>query len=448
MKKALPFILLGAAALLFCGGVSALAANVIGGQQATVDLSKWKAPYELVDAKKLDPAIAVGMLAGATEANTVDGALAAGDWEGALALVAYDPDMSDVDRIGTLLLLGSRYAASKQTEKAAWVYHYAVTLAMISPQPSDLVRVQTFLEAAQGLHALRLDAVARQAVDQADLVTNYSYSLPRDTRADLFQQIARGYASLGVTNLAQQARQQGADAASLNAEDAISDVRAPFRLQSPAPRELPELKQKLEERVEAARELYDSLSLNPPQSNADLPQDLISALGDKLYEEDGLRVDFYSQQLADATDAAAQLGILRDKIRWLALKLRIGRGGYGLSLVPEWESETDQIAQDLNDAYTDFFQINEQQASGLEKVEEADRSTEDILRSALLAGRWGFYSQYDETDLRARLGDLAGALRDEQVPSLRLDSFLRGNQVYYLLVPDELVGQGEKALPR
>lgn len=159
-------------------------------------------------------------------------------------------------------------------------------------------------------------------------------------------------------------------------------------------------------------------------------------------------MDYYSQQSGEAADAAAQLGILRDKIRWLALKLRVARGGYGLSLVPEWESAEQQIAQDLNDAYVDYFQINEQQAKGLEKTEEADRSTEDTLRAALVAGRWGLYPQYDETDLRARLGEVAQALRDEQVPSLRLDGLTRAGRIIYLLVPDELYGQGEKALPR
>ena len=46
------------------------------------------------------------------------------------------------------------------------------------------------------------------------------------------------------------------------------------------------------------------------------------------------------------------------------------------------------------------------------------------------------------------LDDVSKRLRDEQVPALRLDSFMRGNTVYYLLVPDELYGLGEKTLPR
>jgi hypothetical protein len=102
----------------------------------------------------------------------------------------------------------------------------------------------------------------------------------------------------------------------------------------------------------------------------------------------------------------------------------------------------------LNDAYDEYFAITQQQASGLEKTDESNRGSEDVLRSAIVAGRWGFYPQYDEEDLRTQLDVVSQALRDEQVPSLRLDSFTRGGQVVYLLVPDELYRLGERALPR
>jgi hypothetical protein len=139
---------------------------------------------------------------------------------------------------------------------------------------------------------------------------------------------------------------------------------------------------------------------------------------------------------------------LRDKIQWLALKLRIARQGFGISLVPEWEAKLNDIAQELNDAYDDYFAITEQQAGGLAKTDEANRSTEDTLREAIVAGRSGLYPQYNEADSRSKLDAVAQALRDARIATLRLDSFTRGSQVVYLLVPDELYGLGERALPR
>ena len=448
LKKALPFILLGAAALLFCFGVGALALNFWGPRSAAVDTSKWVTPQEQVEAKKINPAVALGILAGTTDTGSVDDLLAAGDFDGAFAQIAYSTEFSDANRVGTLLLLGDRYAAGKQTAKAVWMYQYAVFLATVSPLPSDLSRVQTLLEASQGLKGLGMEANARAALDQAYLIVQNSFALPRDTRADLYEQISRAYRTFNATKLADQARSQAAESATLTEEDAINLSRRPFRIQPTNPPEDAKVTESMEARTNAARELLDALNLNPPQTPADMPEDLIRALGDALYQEDGLRADYYVTQYDQAADASAQLGVLREKLRWLSLKYRVARLGFGLSLVHDWETEADNIKQDLNDTYAEYLAITEQQASNLENAGEASRSTEDVLRSALVAGRWGLYSDYDETDLRAKLDEVSQALRDEQVASLRLDSFTRGNEIVYLLVPDDLYGLGERALPR
>lgn len=448
MRKALPWILLGGAALLFCLGVAALALNFLGPRSAAVDTTKWIAPQDQVDTKKINPAVALALLAGTSDAASVDDSLAAGDFEGAFAQIAYGSEFSDADRAGTLLLLGNRYGAAKQTAKAVWMYEYAVFLAKVSPLPSDLIRIQTLLEAAQGLKTQSMDDEARGALDQAYLITEYSFALPRNTRADLLEQIARLYQLFGAPTQAAEARQKSLDTAALTNEDAVNTTRRPFRIPVTEPTENPELVARLKERVAAARELLDALNLNPPKTAADMPEELIRVLGDKLYAEDGLRTDYYASQYDQAADASAQLGILRDRLRWLALKYRIARLGFGMSIVPEWESDTDAIRKELNDAYAEYVAITQQQASGLEKTGEANRSLEDVLRSAIVAGRWGVYPQYDEADLRSQLDTVSQSLRDDQVPSLRLDSFTRGKQVIYLLVPDELYGTGERALPR
>lgn len=448
LKKALPFILLGAAALLFCFGVGALALNFWGPRPAAVDTSKWLIPQDQIETKKINPAVALGILAGTSDVSSVDDSLAAGDFEGAFAQLAYSTEFSDANRVGTLLLLGNRYAAGKQTAKAVWMYQYAVFLTIASPLPSDLTRVQTLLEASQGLKGLGMEANARAALDQAYLMTQYSFSLQRDTRADLLEQISRAYRTFNATKLADEARSLAAETATLTNEDAVNISRRPFRISVTVPPENEELKAKMDARVSAARELVDALNLNPPKTAAEMPEDLIRALGDALYEEDAIRADFYISQYDQAVDASSQLGVLREKLRWLSLKYRTARLGFGIELVPEWRQEADTIRTELNDTYAEYFAITEQQASSLEKSDAASRSTEDVLRNALLAGRWGLYPQYDEADLRARLDEVSQVLRDEQVPSLRLDSFLRGTAIVYLLVPDELYGTGERALPR
>jgi hypothetical protein len=73
---------------------------------------------------------------------------------------------------------------------------------------------------------------------------------------------------------------------------------------------------------------------------------------------------------------------------------------------------------------------------------------EDVLRQELLAARWGWYSGALEKDLRAALGDVTQELRDASVPALRLDALTRDGKTVDLLVPDELYGQNDQALPR
>jgi hypothetical protein len=447
VKKALPLVLLGAALLLFCVGLAALGANFVIARGDKVDLTLWKPPLDQVEVKRLTAANSLEVLADVNDAQAIDDALQQGDWESAFAGIAYSPGLTDANRIGTLLLLGSRYAMAKQTSKAAWCYQYATMLAQISPQPSDLVRIQTLLEVAQGLHGLQLDVASRAALDQAYLIAEYSTTLPRDARARLLAQIAELYKTSGAANLATQAQQKSDEAASLQGEKQIGEAHPPFRILTGNLPPDQELADKTKARVTAAKELIDALNLHPPKSDKELPQDLIQTLGAKLNDEDGTRQAYYDAQLKSATDPALQAALLRDKISWLALKLRVARGAFGLSLVAAWEPDATKIATELSDTFDEFYKLTEQQATATNKTVDADRQLEDVLRAELVSGRWGLYT-YDENDLRSRLGDVSNKLRDDQVPTLRLDSFQRANLTYYLLVPDELYGQGEKALPR
>lgn len=447
MKKALPLVLLVGAALLFCVGLAATAARFYFARGESVDLSQWKAPLDQVDVKRMTAANSLEALAGVDDTQAIDDALQQGDWESAFAGLAYSPDLPDTTRAGTLLLLGSRYAAAKQTAKAAWAYQYAATLATMSPEPSELLRVQTLLEAARGLRSLGMPSAGRMALDQAYLITEYSYTIPPDTRARLFEQAATVYQASGVANLARQARGKSQEASTPASEEAVATARRPYLL---VPSDLPvdqALQDKTKARETAAKELIDQLNLKPPKSDQDLPQDLIRNLGDRLYEEDGLRSDYDTAQYKAAADAPAQVAVLRHRIHWLALKLRVARGGFGLSIVPEWEPEAKNIAGELSDAFDELFKLSEQQAGIAEQAADADHRVEDVLRAELVAGRMGLYA-YDENDLRSRLDEISLRLRDEQVPALRLEGYQKGTTTLYLLVPDELYGQGEKALPQ
>ena len=71
------------------------------------------------------------------------------------------------------------------------------------------------------------------------------------------------------------------------------------------------------------------------------------ALGALLLQEERIRSDYYSRMAAQSPTPQQQLWLQLDRRAWLALKTRIGMGGFGLSLVPEWELAVNALQQDL-----------------------------------------------------------------------------------------------------
>ena len=72
-----------------------------------------------------------------------------------------------------------------------------------------------------------------------------------------------------------------------------------------------------------------------------------AALTAALLREDQARGLEYARLAAQPPTQPQQLWLLLDQRAWLALKLRIGLGGFGLSLAPEWESTTDGLKREL-----------------------------------------------------------------------------------------------------
>ena len=85
--------------------------------------------------------------------------------------------------------------------------------------------------------------------------------------------------------------------------------------------------------------------------------------------------------------------------------------------------------------------------NALANPQDVNQATEDVLKQQLIAVRWG-WSQRMESDLLASLSDVTIKLRDGLVPALRLDNVAKSGKTMYLLVPDELYGQGVKMLPQ
>jgi hypothetical protein len=139
---------------------------------------------------------------------------------------------------------------------------------------------------------------------------------------------------------------------------------------------------------------------------------------------------------------------MQDRVNWLALKYRVARGAFGKSLVADWTRDPAAIADAWGDAGADLFGISEQQAAAVAKPQNPNQATEDIVRQELIASRWGWYNRVTEPDLIGKLGEVTQQLMNAATPTLRLDTLTRSGKTMFLLVPDDLYGQGAKALPK
>ena len=445
MPRLLALLFFVSAGVLLIAGIAAFTGAYVRSSDMP-DGFVWQPLAVQVSSRSLDPATALIVLTEIPVEDVLDRTFESGDLESAFALIAYDPRLADAARIGALLQLGSQYSAAKNLHRAAWCYQSAALLAIVSPILSDFSRSETLLTASMGLRAADAKEAARRVLDEAYLIAVYSPSLRRQQRASRLNQIANAYASLNLSGIADQARNKAQEAAS--APDPQPPViRAPF---IPIPGSLPSsssLAQIKHRRAIAASELLDDVAADKPKSPADWPQDSVGQLRYALLNEDDARTEYYSQQFPAARDSFVQIAILNDKVDWLALKYRVARGGFGANLVPEWTKNANTIADDLSDAWNDLFAVFQKQTNALSNPQDVNQAREDILRQELIGVRWG-WSQQLETDLKSALADVTTKLHDGSVPTLRLDSATRNNRTLYLLVPDELYGQGARVFPQ
>jgi hypothetical protein len=448
LKRVIPLLFILIGCTLLTGGAGLLGTALLYHPADVPGAFDWKAPLEQVDNTELSPATVLLPLTGMDTGAALNVALDNANLENAFALVAFETNLDSPTRIGVLLQLASRYATAKQTRKAAACFQAAALLATLTPALADPAREDTYLQASSGLRALGATEAARLLIDQAYIVAEHSNALRREARARRLNQVGDAYAELGANALAAQAHSKADDALTEPAISAPVQVRQPF---NPTLGQLPaseEINRYTQTRTAAAQQLADDLTNNPPKTSSRWPQDSVSQLRDALVDEDGARQSYYDQQIAIAKDPAVQAALWRDRANWLMLKYRAARGAFGIDLVPDWTKDAHTISADLADALDQLYLLQEAQAVTLPKPQDVLQATEDVVRRELIASRWGWLNSASEPDLRDKLSQVTKQSRDAQTTDLLLDTLTRSNRSIYFLLPDELYGMNEQALPK
>lgn len=389
-------------------------------------------PMAAVNPATVDPALAVAQLGGLASEDVIDQAVSQARPGTAMTTILFSPQLGARELGGDLLLLGTSFAERGDVPRAVLAYQMAADLATLSPDLSDTTRADIFLQAGNGLIGLDQPVQAKIYLDQARLVATESNYLQAAYRSAVLSRLSESYRSLGLRGEAREALELSAAPASLSAlpEQPLVLPRSEALL-------LPmEIQDAEAERWRAAQAVVEDLVLRGGE--ADLAD--LEALRQALLQEDGLKSAFFADRLATTPQLSTQADILQAQIAWLSLKYRVAIGGFGLSLVPEWEAEQDAIRAALRAGYDERFRIYSDIIVALPDVNDIDRATEESLRRQTLAGVLGRYPDFVAEEWRALLLQATGRLIETQPNTqLRVSYLDVDSQSYYVLISDREV---------
>jgi hypothetical protein len=365
----------------------------------------WYNPLDFVKADAIAPDLAVLPLAGEADDRVIRAALDAGETETAYAGLAYSLLSPDNVRSGHWLLLAGD-DRERDPVRSAVGYQAALDQVALAPTLSDAARADVSLQVARGYAALKQDKVARLALAQAESIARYSLTLLPAQRHALLEQVASAHESLGDASTAAAVRRE-LDVASAGPGITLAQ-RAPIL---PRLRGEVVLPSDIVSALVARQGAAATMAARWLSANSDVRAELSGQLGEALLKEDGARSAFYAA--AGDLSLANRLALLHDKIAWLTIKYRVANRAYGISLVPTWELQTQEIKTELTDAYVELINGYGQLLDTLPPAEAAPARVE-LLRQAVLWGRLGLFPDYPEATLSTQLGEASTQLWTRQ----------------------------------
>ena len=435
-RRVLIVILLAAAFLLLLVAIVAVALFFVL-RQPPAEVAAWQDPVAGLAADEIDPSLALYPLAGAAELETVDAGLDSGDLETAYATLLFGLGPTDAQRIGRLVILGREQAEAERPQRAALVYQQIFDLAVLSPRLTDAARSDALLASGKGWARIEEEASALRAFDQAYVVAVGSPYLQMAQRQEILTHLSAAYQALGEEGRAR------------SCQDRVLELGQEVQKPSAAPPPLPELPERgeavssaevgqLEQaRREAALALIESFApgeMPPPEP--------VQALAQALQAEDAAKLELYRQELAATSQPSRRIAVLWAMIRWLTLKYKVALGGFGLSLVPEWEAQEAEIQSTLGVAYEELFFAYEDLVTALPEAALIDPGSYLVRRQVNLAGRLGQYPNYPvqqmAEDLQAAAMALIAAGAGEE---LYVDALAEDSGLYFYLNLAERYGQ-------
>jgi tetratricopeptide (TPR) repeat protein len=401
----LVWILLGLALFLIAVAVVSGAVFLVL-RRSRVETTEWQDPIVAVAPGEIAADLALYPLAGASELETVDAAIANGDLETAYATLVFSQGISDMRRVGRLILLAGRFIDAGRGERAALSYQQIWDVAVLSSRLNDPTQADALLASGRGWAALGQRDKALAAYDQVYLIAVRSPYLQMAQRRHLLNVLEMAYLDLDDTEQAQVCRDQISELDQETVPQSPVEDRSLLELPvDTEPISSSEVGAAEEARRQAAFALLQSLS-----EGGDPPADLVSALGEALQAEDAVKLSLYQQELEATTQLGRRINLHWHVIDWLMLKYRVAMQALGLSLVPEWEAQVAGIQSSLSKAYEDLFFDYEDLVTGLPDASLVGPGSYKVRRETILAGRLGRYPNHPGQQLAEKLQEAVSNL--------------------------------------
>lgn len=391
-----------------------------------------KNPVFVVTPADIDPALAIARLGGLSTLDVVEQAVSKARPGTALSGIVFSPDLTDKDAAGALLLLAGEFLKKGDKLQARLSYQMAGALATLSPELSDTLRADIFLQTGMGLTTAEDPILAKIYLDQAFLVATESNYLQPAYRRTILERLGPAYLSINLKDESRKSLEMSMNPSSLESLPE-SPLVLPVGNDVPMPLDVQEAENLRWQAAQAvAKELVEKGGSVDPAT--------LNGLREALLKEDSLKMPFYAGALQAEQQFSGKVNLMQSQINWQSIKYRIARLGFGLSIVPEWENQAEQVRSELTSSYEDLYRLYGDIILAMPDASQIDRATEESLRHQILAGQLGQYPNYPAEKLKEQLLEATARLVKTQPGTKLRVSFLSVDGVdYYTLISDKKI---------
>jgi len=297
-------------------------------------------PLRAFDSEQVQPSLAIKYLAGDPANALAYQALNAGELNTAHALALFDTVAYGPQRSGIMNQLARALQESESPDQAAQVYKLAQALAILDPTVSPNERSQALTKVAEGFLAVDEEDAASDSVYQALYMGARLPDLLPAQRSAIFTALIPIAEPLGDEQLLETVEELARNPF-INTTGVLPPPQLPTLAEPLSPDET--LLNAQAVRRQAAKQLTDRLQFT---GGTDVEPERL-ALEAALRQEDQVRNEYFGRTIGSGLTPQQQFWLVSQQRAWIAMKAQIALKGFGMSLVPEWEQNSDFILQSL-----------------------------------------------------------------------------------------------------